>query len=97
MNLCIHPGVVVKLFFLQDKSMPDGSKSVDGDSITFTRVTRKHAGIYRCQLLLMIWLLFPTLHHTALVENISFALPVHSDALHTTVMVMVLARRWRWW
>lgn len=28
--------------------MPDGKNFVESDSVTFTRVTRKHAGIYRC-------------------------------------------------
>jgi len=30
------------------QKMPDGSSSIESDSVTFTRVNRKHAGTYKC-------------------------------------------------
>ena len=46
--------IITTLMQLQGHKMPGGENFVESDSVTFTRVTRKHAGIYKYAIIIFL-------------------------------------------
>ena len=93
---------------MQGHKMPGGENFVESDSVTFTRVTRKHAGIYKYATIMIIIVVDNfVIMITIIIVIISIALHCDTTQVHNVTQCNSGAQpamdtvkgqpsRWRW-
>ena len=73
--------------------MPGGENFVESDSVTFTRVTRKHAGIYKYATIMIIIVVDNfVIMITIIIVIISIALQCDTTQVHNVTQCITLVK-----